>query len=188
MTLLPSCDMIHNGAAATSSSKAIVCVPSPTAKTCDDNGAADCEIIYASHAMLNVARRTSATLYVPTNDGADETADETSTPVQETIWSVYQSMRTKTTAPTTTTNTTSAAAGTTKRVITSIARMQKSTTSEGEEENATSAASAQVLVAAFSDGSLTFFVFLTTAVCLMILFAMIRRNTVLFQNRFFEVG
>ena len=163
----PACTLLHNGVAASSSSKVLVCVPSPSLskhqsindKDSVETSSSSCEIIYASHAMLNVARHTYSTLHLPTSTtrsggGGHDDDDKAgmSTPVDESIWNVYQSLRTSTTGSSTiVTNTTSAAASATKRVITSVARLRRRTTTS---ESASTTLN-PIILSAFSDGTFT---------------------------------
>ena len=97
-------DLVHHGAAASSSSKAVVCLEH------DDDGSSSSdsvgtEIVYSSHAMLNVARQTHVSL-------DSKKADP--------VWKVHQTMRTATRESSNSTNT--VATVTAKRVITSVAQ------------------------------------------------------------------
>ena len=67
-----SCQLLHHGAAATSSSKGTTCIPSL------DDALGSTEIVYASHSILNIAHR------VEVQVGQKK----------ETVWTVHQTLRT----------------------------------------------------------------------------------------------
>jgi elongator complex protein 2 len=117
--------LLHHGAAASSSSKALVCIPSqqPQGST---------EIVYASHAMLNVARQTQVITRKK----------------QEAVWTVYQTLRTQTKESATATNT--VATATAKRVITSVAHLL-----QANNDSTTTTTLNVTIVCGFSDGTIT---------------------------------
>jgi elongator complex protein 2 len=73
-----SCRLLHHGAAAESSSKAVICIPASDSTEAGTSSSSSSEIVYASHAVLNVAHRVSA-----------HVADK-----QEPVWRVCQTLRT----------------------------------------------------------------------------------------------
>jgi elongator complex protein 2 len=125
-----SCRMLHHGAAANSSSKAVICIPSRTTSRSSSSGS---EIVYASHAILNVARSTK--LQIGQNSK------------QEAIWNVYQTLRTKTKTSASNNNTVSII--TAKREITCVSQLNRPTLGKNEAEDPV------VLVCGFSDGTIT---------------------------------
>jgi elongator complex protein 2 len=129
-----SCRLLHHGAAATSSSKAVICIPAKDPSSQLQSS----EIVYASHAMLNVAHRTN--VKVARGDK------------QEPVWKVYQTMRTDTKGSATANNT--VATATAKRVITCVShskRRRRRQTVDVDVDEGDSLG----LVCGFSDGTIT---------------------------------
>lgn len=99
-----SCQLLHHGVAATSSSKATICIPS------SDEEAGSSEIVYASHSILNVAHRVE----VQVNKKKEPT------------WTVYQTLRTNSHGSANANTTVSTY--TAKRVISCVTRLRGSRT------------------------------------------------------------
>ena len=118
-----SCRLLHHGVAATSSSKAVTCIPQ---SSCTDSS----EIIYASHAILNVARRTISHV------GEKE----------EPVWTVHQCLRTDTRGSPNANST--VATYTAKRVISCVSLCRQSNLSHCKTD-------ALTVVCGFSDGTIT---------------------------------
>ena len=118
-----SCNLIHHGAAATSSSKVVIAIPSGL----DDQSS---EIVYASHALLNISRSTKLKIG-DTNE--------------EPIWNVYQTLRTSTRGSSS--NSANVATMTAKRVITCVAQLTR-IEEKGQEDDV-------ILACGFSDGTIT---------------------------------
>jgi elongator complex protein 2 len=121
--------MLHHGAAAASSSKAVICIPAQQSKSSPESS----EIVYASHAILNVAHCTRVKVNGPKKE--------------ERVWKVYQTLRTETKGSSTANNT--VATATAKRVITAVSQLKRRNP-EGEEQETET-----VLVSGFSDGTIT---------------------------------
>ncbi len=101
-----SCSLLHHGAAANSSSKTVICIPSKR------KSGYSSEIVYASHAMLNVAQQSIAQV---------ETR-------QEPVWKVHETLRTQSQGSATANNTVSTY--TAKRVISCISMVHNTKGSE----------------------------------------------------------
>ena len=130
-----SCHLIHHGAAASSSSKVVVSIPAnSTAESTevDRDRRNSTEIVYASHAMVNVAH---------------QIAVETATNKIEHVWTVHQTLRTQTTVSSTANST--VATATAKRVVTSIARLSPGTTNHNNNH------AFAAIICGFSDGTIT---------------------------------
>ncbi|KAG7374470.1 WD40 repeat-containing protein [Nitzschia inconspicua] len=126
-----TCELLHHGAAANSSPKAVTTIPSLSVRDVSDPLKSTTQLVYASHLMLNVAEQLTVKIIEK----------------EEKIWTVTQTLRTKTS---TTAEMASAAANvstlTAKRVITCVKSIFMSSTKES---------SCVVVVCGFSDGSLT---------------------------------
>ena len=122
-----SCRLLHHGAAATSSSKAVICIPSENS----DNSS---EIVYSSHSILNVAHCTQVKFANDVNK-------------HEPVWTVYKTLRTDSRGSTSSNNT--VATATAKRVITCVSQLKR------RRKRQKSGNDALVLVCGFSDGTIT---------------------------------
>ena len=118
-----SCNLIHHGAAATSSSKVVIAIPSGL----DDQSS---EIVYASHALLNISRSTK----IKIGDSNEEP-----------IWNVYQTLRTSTRGSSS--NSANVATMTAKRVITCVAQLTRIEKGQADDN--------VILACGFSDGTIT---------------------------------
>eukprot|EP00526_Cylindrotheca_closterium_P018972 CAMPEP_0113611662 /NCGR_PEP_ID=MMETSP0017_2-20120614/5680_1 /TAXON_ID=2856 /ORGANISM="Cylindrotheca closterium" /LENGTH=870 /DNA_ID=CAMNT_0000520633 /DNA_START=18 /DNA_END=2627 /DNA_ORIENTATION=+ /assembly_acc=CAM_ASM_000147 len=125
-----SCQMLHHGAAASSSSKAVVLIPST--ESLSSSPAKESEIVYSSDSILNIAR--PATIQLSGNDN------------KETIWNVYETLRTSTKANMTSSNAVSTV--TARREITCVSLVHTPKL-DGAVNDPT------VLLCGFSDGTLT---------------------------------
>ena len=126
-----SCNLIHHGAAATSSSKVVICIPSPLEGEVKEESSSS-EIVYASHALLNISRSTKIKI------GESN---------EEPIWNVYRTLRTRTKGSSSTSA--NVATMTAKRVITCVAQLiRPGNSSKGGSEDV-------ILVCGFSDGTIT---------------------------------
>lgn len=123
------CQMLHHGAAASSSPKSVELIPSTTSSPTSHH---DIEIVYSSDSILNIAR--SATIQ-PGEDGK-----------KETMWNVHQTLRTSTKASMTNSNAVSTV--TARREITCVSLLH--TRNLDVELGDTT-----VLLCGFSDGTIT---------------------------------
>lgn len=125
-----SCQMLHHGAAASSSPKAVELISS-TASSPTSNK--EVEIVYSSDSILNIAR--PATVQLAKNGN------------EETIWNVYHTLRTSTKASMTNSNAVSTV--TARREITCVTLSHTPNNLDDELNKGT------VLLCGFSDGTLT---------------------------------
>ena len=124
-----SCRLLHHGAAVTSSTKAVICIPSES-PSCDSSS----EIVYASHAILNVAHHKYVNI---SRDGK-----------REAVWTVYQTLRTGTKGSENANNT--VATATAKRLITCVSQLKRRRHRQTGGDG-----TGVVLVCGFSDGTIT---------------------------------